>query len=182
MNSTLTKIAIFIAGSIIGSTTTYKLIKNKYEKIAQEEIESVKEVFARREAKRNAELMDIYNASADKESFSDSDKEEYSSKVRELRYDGNEEEKNMSNTPYIIPPEEFGMLDDYKEASLTYYEGDGVLADDFDNPVDDVKELVGEDFADHFGEYEDDSVFVRNDRTKTDYEILLDVRRYSDIK
>ena len=33
----------------------------------------------------------------------------------------------------------------------------------------------------HFGEYEDDSVFVRNDDRKCDYEILMDQRLYSDV-
>lgn len=47
--------------------------------------------------------------------------------------------------------------------------------------VDDVEEIVGEESLTHFGEYEDDSVFVRNDRLKCDYEILLDQRNYSDV-
>ena len=41
--------------------------------------------------------------------------------------------------------------------------------------------MVVEDFADHFGEYEDDSVFVRNNRLKCDYEILRDEGEYSDL-
>ena len=45
MNSTLSKVLIFAAGAAIGSAVTWKLIKEKYERIAQEEIDSVKEVF-----------------------------------------------------------------------------------------------------------------------------------------
>lgn len=87
----------------------------------------------------------------------------------------------MREKPYVIAPEEFGEMDDYETVSLTYY-SDGVLTDDFDNEIEDVEGMVGEDSLDHFGEYEDDSVFVRNDRYKTDYEILLDLRKYSDVK
>lgn len=175
MNNIISKFVIFVIGAAAGSVATYKLVKEKYEQIAREDIESVKDAFRR-------ELRDIYNASADTEKVAESDREEYSAKVSELGYDGNEEEKNMGDTPYVISPEEFGTLDGYEEVSLNYYEGDEILTDDFDNPIINVVELVGEDFADHFGEYEDDSVFVRNDRIKTDYEILLDVRRYMDIK
>ena len=50
-----------------------------------------------------------------------------------------------------------------------------------DEPVEDVDDVVGIESLDHFGEWEDDSVFVRNDKYKTYYEILLDERKYSDI-
>ncbi len=33
----------------------------------------------------------------------------------------------------------------------------------------------------HFGEYEDDSVFVRNEENMCDYEILLDQRNFSEL-
>ena len=79
--------------------------------------------------------------------------------------------------PYVISPDEFGELDDYDLISLTYY-ADEVLADDIDEIVEDVDDVVGLDSLTHFGEYEPDSVFVRNDRLKADYEILLDERTY----
>jgi hypothetical protein len=44
-----------------------------------------------------------------------------------------------------------------------------------------VDDVVGFESLNRFGEYEDDSVFVRNDRLKCDYEILLDRRKYSDV-
>ena len=50
-----------------------------------------------------------------------------------------------------------------------------------DEKVEDVDNVVGLESLAHFGEYEDDSVFVRNDRLKCDYEILLDQRTYSDV-
>lgn len=83
--------------------------------------------------------------------------------------------------PYVISPDEFGQDESYETISLTYY-ADGVLADDDDEMVEDVENLVGFDSLNHFGEYEDDSVFVRNDRLKCDYEILLDHRKYTDVK
>ena len=81
--------------------------------------------------------------------------------------------------PYVISPDEFSENEDYETESLTYY-SDGILADDRDNIID-IDMVVGRESLNHFGEYEDDSVFVRNEELKTDYEILLDTRRYSDI-
>ena len=40
----LNKILIFSVGAAIGSVITWKLVKTKYERIAQEEIDSGKEV------------------------------------------------------------------------------------------------------------------------------------------
>ena len=82
--------------------------------------------------------------------------------------------------PYIISPEEYEE-GDYAKESLDYYEGDEVLVDPFGDIVDNVDEIVGEDFASHFGEYEKDTVYVRNDMTEIDYEILRDYRAYSEI-
>ena len=86
----------------------------------------------------------------------------------------------MTDRPYIIPPEDFGDYPDYETISLTYY-NDKVLTDEYNEIVDDIDDLIGEDSLNHFGEYEDDSVFVRNDALKVDYEILLDPANYRDI-
>ena len=82
--------------------------------------------------------------------------------------------------PYVITPDEFGEKDNYEQISLTYYI-DGILADDFDEPIDDIDDVIGLTAVNHFGEYEPDSVFVRNDERKCDYEVLLDQREYSKI-
>jgi hypothetical protein len=83
--------------------------------------------------------------------------------------------------PYVISPDEFGEIDGYAEITLTYY-ADGYLTDDQDELVEDVDGTVGYKSLEHFGDYEDDAVHVRNDNLKADYEILLDVRDYADIR
>ena len=42
-------LATFATGAIVGSVVTWCFVKKKYERIAQEEIDSVKEVFAKKE-------------------------------------------------------------------------------------------------------------------------------------
>ena len=51
MNKEISNIIIFAVGAAIGSAVTWKFAKNKYSKIADEEIRSVKETFAKREMK-----------------------------------------------------------------------------------------------------------------------------------
>ena len=172
--------AMFMAGLTIGSAATWLCLKKRYEQIAQEEIDSVKAVFAEKN-KDNKIKADQAKLKPDLINYAAKLAEEgYTNYASTNNKNVKEEKVNMVEKPYIISPEEFGDFDEYTKLSLTYY-SDGVLADENDEIVDDIDETVGADFADHFGEYEDDSVFVRNDRLKCDYEILRDNRSYSDV-
>lgn len=157
-----------IAGMAIGVCATSRYFKKKYELIAQEEIDSVKATLSKHMADNVEKKID------------EPESELYSDALKAFRrYSGSEnEESATAHGPYVISPEEFGGADGYDTISLTYYSGNGVLVDDNDEQVDDVEELVGESSLTHFGEYEDDSVYVRNDVRKCDYEILLDVSSY----
>jgi hypothetical protein len=84
--------------------------------------------------------------------------------------------------PYVITPEQFSELDyeGYATETLTYY-ADGVLTDFLDNVIENVDDVVGEESLEHFGEYEEDTVFVRNDHLMTGYEIQRDNRTYAEV-
>lgn len=168
----------FIIGAAAGSIVTWYSVKKKYERLAQEEIDSVKKVFANRKVK--SEEKDI-------SAMTEEDKSVYNNIIAEEGYvtysdrDATKKEANMKrNRPYVIPPEQFGEEDEYDTISLTFY-ADQILTDDNDEIIEDVEETVGFESLSHFGEYEDDSVFVRNDARKCDYEILLDERMYSEV-
>ena len=174
MKNSLSNLLIFATGAALGSVVTLKLVKTKYERIAQEEIDSVKEVFSRRE--KETPSKPISDAKIDIP-----DLKEYADILKETGYNKEADEKQMDiDMPYTISPDEFGEFDDYETITLTYY-ADDILADDDDELVDDIDETVGLESLKTFGEYEDDCVFVRNDRLKADYEILLDTRNYSDV-
>lgn len=79
-------------------------------------------------------------------------------------------ELNPDAKPEIIPPEEFGEDETYHCISLFMY-ADGYLCDTDDLPLSDPVDVVGPDVASHFGEYEDDTVYVRNDKYHTYYEV-----------
>lgn len=194
MNSKGLIFLAFIAGTGIGSVCTWQLLKQKYELLAQKEIDSVKAVYAERKivekaGKSFAEgFRDGLKVAEDRtpKDVDDVDFKKYVSIIQKEDYTDYsrtvEEKKGEAfvEKPYVISPEEFGEFEEYEKISLTYY-ADKVLADENDEEVDDVEEIVGKESLNHFGEYEDDSVFVRNDRLKCDYEILLDQRNYSDV-
>lgn len=198
MNNKIVNLLVLAVGAVIGSAVTWKLVKNKYAQIAQEEIDSVKEVYSRREISKaiNEGLNDGLNAEPNekvvnsiKQHFNNEKPSlaEYAKKLSKEGYinyseiENQEEGEEEADKPYIIPPESFGELDDYDCVSLNYFEDEKILTNDWNEPIDNVDELVGSDSLNHFGEYENDSVFVRNDERKTDYEIILDWRKYSDV-
>lgn len=169
----------FTVGAAIGSAVTWVIAKKAYEKLAQEEIDSVKEVFTKRYSeKKDTDAPNTTEEEVKEDIPADPEVEEYKTQVEEYGYSNRKEEPQYE--PYVIAPEEFGEKPGYDEQSLTYY-ADQVLTDDDDNLIRNVDAVVGIESLTHFGEYEDDSVFVRNDRLKCDYEILLDQRRYADV-
>lgn len=193
MNTNIKYILTFAAGTIVGSAITWKMLKSKYEQIAQDEIDFQLERFSRKEAKLNQEIKDVNDVLDAYGKVEKAQVEEYKKTVAERGYtdytkystqDTPENEAKEEDTnevkPYVITPEEFAEKDDYQCINLTYY-ADGILADDDDYLVDDVDNVVGVDSLSRIGEYENDALHVRNDRLKIDYEILRDKRNYTDV-
>lgn len=188
-------LAIFAIGAAIGSAATWYISKKRYEQAIQEEIDSVKQAFNykktvdemadgfRKGFKEGIEKFEEKTKNENNEIKEKIDVVEYAKRLNQesyTDYSSKSEEKDEDFAPVVIPPEEFGEYFDYDKISLTYY-ADHVLVDENDELIEDVEGCVGFDSLNHFGEYEDDSVFVRNDRLKTYYEILLDLRTYSDV-
>ena len=208
MNSTLKGVLIFVLGAAAGSLATWKLIEKKYKDIAQEEIDSVKDTFSKMKKNEYPDKLEDYpdfEEFDDSDDSYDSDEEpkseqkidrnnkpdivEYAKILSEVGYTNYAERQDKKEKkgvepvederPYVISPDEFGEKDGYENVTLTYY-ADGVLTDYFDNVISNVDEVVGFDSLDHFGEYEDDVVFVRNEKMETDYEILRDLRDFNE--
>lgn len=146
--------ASFIFGVFVGVIVGFSLAKKYYGKVcnADKETETYMSEVSDDTEKKNETVSKI---------------------ISQNNYDS---EKNT----YIISPEEFGSIDGYYTVSLYYFE-DGVITDDaFEQIDDDVIENIS--VSEHFGEFEDDTVFVRNDVLKSDYEILRDGRYFSEVR
>lgn len=176
----VTKLVVFTTGAIIGSVATWLYVKDKYKKIADEEIASVKEVLGRNHPKEDSEEMEPEDISLEEKMAKIRTAEAIVNRYNYATQKPKEEKPMFDDAPYMISPDEFGEIEDYNTVSLTYY-ADGVLTDEDDEPLDDAEDLVGEDYVDHFGEHDDIGVFVRNDALRTDYEILYNPRNYSDL-
>lgn len=198
MKSTLSKLIIFAAGATIGSLVTWKVVKDKYEQIANEAIESMEEYFSNKyNADKSEEEVETSEDEEEPE-LEDFEIQKYNDVLAQMRYaidpkatrytgpsidpddeeeEDEDEEENDPERPYVISADEFGDYPEYNLVQLTYYK-DGFLTTILDEIVDDADDIIGLESLHHF---DDDVVFVRNDKRKTDFEITLDMRNYRDI-
>lgn len=180
--SKATGLFIFVLGAAVGSAVTWQYTKKFYEQRAQEEINSVKKTYGKKvvpaqgeEDRTEKEAATVVDGVDDKPDIL-----RYAELLKHEKYITDDDSPAAESKPYVISPDEFGEFEEYDRISLTYY-ADQVLADENDNKIKDVDEVIGVESLTHFGEFEDDSVFVRNDRLKCDYEILMDSRTYSEV-
>ena len=191
MNDKLSSAIIFCGGVFIGGFLTWDFFKTKYEKIADEEIASVKETFEHREPrpdknykveeapKGNDEYINVSPGVAERiiKIIDLNGYRNYSNTAIETDKKGGTADMELKQ-PYVITPEQYEDNVDYTKVSLTWY-NDEVLEDDWGNVLD-PDDVIGSDALKTFGQYEKDSVFVRDDEEQIDYEVLLDTRSYKE--
>lgn len=191
MNDKLSSVIIFCGGVFIGGFLTWDFFKTKYEKIADEEIASVKETFEHREPrpdknykveealKGNDEYINVSPGVAERivRIIDSNGYRNYSNTAIETDKKGGTADMELKQ-PYVITPEQYEDNVDYTKVSLTWY-SDEVLEDDWGNVLD-PDDVIGSDALKTFGQYEKDSVFVRDDDEQIDYEVLLDTRSYKE--
>lgn len=181
MKHTLSKILIFAVGAAVGSAVTYKYLKTKYDDILKEELESMREFYAEK-----------YNDYSDEEGQEGEDAPAESDVMNDIRrtyaaiaqtnnYITKEQAAEIDNVdkPYVIDADDYGEYADYSLTNLTYF-ADKILADDTGEIIDNVAETVGADLWDLFPD-DDDTVFIRNDKLMSDYEIQKDYRTYDEV-
>ena len=182
----MSKLLYFLIGASAGSLLTWRYIKGKYEEEKEDEILKMREYYHRKD-KENLNKIDKLKEQGDK--LHDEIKMNNKEMVNTIKKDIREYAKiakdsgyikyDNSEKPYVIAPEESGELYDYETVTLIFY-ADHVLAEEDGDLVENISELVGDDFDTHFGEYESDSVYIRNDAKKCDYEILKDLQTYEE--
>jgi len=188
----------FLMGAAAGSAASFLFLNNRYRKKYEEDFNKLKEEFSNPKVseffQKQREISEEVEEAADdqlphlkkkpiqRRKPGEKGYTDYTSfyhggaKVEEPSSD--EEDLVINDLcgdpnaiPEVINPDEFGYDETYAQISLLYTT-DGVLIDDTDEVFDGDPTSLPKDFAEHFGEYEDDSVYVKNDRIRVYYEIL----------
>lgn len=191
------EVLIFAAGLLIGAGigggVTYYVVNKKANERADEEILSVKEAFKNRKPLDISKIKEELKEEVEKETKAKVNLNKpsimaynslaagYSSQDEEPPKDPAtvevEDEDEVEDTSLeFIPPEEYGEKDGYRTVELYWY-ADEILATENHEKVDSPKDYAG-DFVDHFGEYEDDAVYVRDNLMRRDISILRSAKTY----
>ena len=171
--SVLEKSALaFLAGVLIGGVATYFAVRDKERKRADEEIESVKaalskDIFKKPEDEKTSQYGNVI------------DPKKTSIVVTPCtialcaKEKGPQEDPSPEDIPEVISMESFVEDEEYEKETLIYYEGNGVLTDQFDHVID-LDKTIGREPLNHFGEEEEDTVYVRDRNLMVDYEVVLE--------
>lgn len=191
-------LCIFAAGALAGAAVAARVVREKYQQEAEEEIAEMRDYY--RELRKNAKASneDTIVEENSKEEKEENDKNEYDEIVKnytnytqylskaaakyfdtETKENKKEEKEERTNyEPFIIDVEEFGEDPTYDTATLTYYK-DKVLTNDLDDVID--YSVAGEENLKIFDEHPDcKAIYVRDDIYMVDYEIIRDPYQYDE--
>lgn len=199
---------IFGCGAAVGAAIANKVLKKKYEIILEEELKEVREwrksgrKNITEEDEVNTVVVEGDGYRLNKHGFTS---DAFSIKKKDLEDsifipeqsppddDPDEEEvqriyeaasREYSGTTmkmYVIPLDSFvDEMIGYDKITLGYYAEDDVLVDDNEDIIDDVDYVIGHAALERFGDgsEDDDIVYVRNERTGADYEVIRHHKSY----
>jgi hypothetical protein len=193
-----------VGGAALGAAIAMKKLEAKYAEISRIEIEQAKEyysklnkigIFSTPEEAVQALIPETVHEAAKAltqyqgiEPAVDPDMVEVATNVfakrkERVEFDyATEMQRRDPKRPYLITKDEFFENEPENEQStITYYAGDGVLADERDQQVPDTDMLINDENLMRFGEGSDDEniVYVRNNQLGVDYEICHSEGKFS---
>lgn len=190
----MNKLSIFLSfalGATVGGLVSWKIARDRYERIAEQEIAEVKQRYLEEYGEpEETEATDEEDPITLKEQ-KQADVRAYAAELTKNGYINYSDSDTVAETPakpekeinnpdtFMVDPTDYD--DDYDIVTLNYY-ADGVVTDSADEIVEDADNLLGLDLAEYFGRGDEDSAYVRNGSTKIEYEVLYNSRNYYDIK
>lgn len=194
-------------GAVGGGVYVERRLRTKYERLAEEEIDAMREHFrARLVAKEvKPELSDLGrkvedlgyrpaaearmpSPEADPTAIEPDELETHNVFTdvapEDIPWDAELELSNRAKKnegPYVIHIDERHERN-YTESTLTYYAGDDVLCDEKDKIIEDQDAVVGVENLDRFGHGSNDAsiVYIRNDDLGIEVEVVKSERTYAE--
>lgn len=183
MNNKLISLFVFSAGVAVGSIVTWQYLRFRSKDDDKESLWMMGLADAEYaddedEPSPKTEIvseLDNYKSQVNKHGYHDY------SKISAKEPDADSKKKDEKAFPRVIEPDVFDDdFDGYTKISLTYFQ-DHVLADYDGHIIEDIEGTIGFESLNHIGEYEEDILYVRNNRLHSDFEISMDSEKYSDV-
>ena len=184
----------FVAGAIVGGFVTKKYIEYKSQINDEAEYEEYETQETITEEANDTSVKNE-ETSNDEIKISSVDDEAYKKLLANLQYSVEKEAEDFiermiprqdevrdTSKPYNIAPDEFEEIDEYDSDEYTYY-ADGYVTDSYGMPIsdEDILNTIGEDFDTYFGSYDNDQIWIRNERLRMDFSVVRDIDRFVDV-
>lgn len=172
----------------------YRLTRKKYEKLADEEIKSVIskqkvhedwllesyginrniEEPTKKEPVKASPITVVPSMVKSGQDRLDVEKKAYTNYAKKYTT-----EEPTNNDIYVITPEEFNGSTNASQ-TLYYYINDGVITDTDNNRINNYREVIGKESIWKNKFSNNDDLYIRNDNTEIDYEVLIKHENWSD--
>lgn len=203
MNSVVKSTVIFLGGLVVGGFVTNLLVKEKYEHEAAEEISAMHKSFVNRYKEPINEVKTEKMESTGSENYISKDKNDvidyssFSKKETSVETKSEEDISKEDSTDDVVEmkreisddpiheidweiyesSEEYG----FSHVELVLYTEDCILANVYDEKIDDVEKRITVDILNKFAHLPKDEIWVRNEILGCDFNIVKDNRKFSDV-
>lgn len=176
MNETLIRVAIFSIGVGVGVMATRRYFDDKYQKLADEEINSCKAIFEKKklvkEEKLETEVVDGVVYAKNILSQNNDNAVSYSDYYAPKKVDEAQTLSPKEDEPFDISVEEFEEDTEFLKVTLNLYTEDGVLIFEESEEIADEDGTIGAENVDDFARSSFATAYFRNPKTTIDYEII----------
>ena len=167
-------VGTFILGAAVGAAACYFLVRDTERAKADEEIAAIKEYYDDKVKENEKKIAEVKKNGEELKKTADYIKDQinYNTFSNDVKEDIviNDHPREVLDI-YEITLEQYANSElTYEKADLKYYIDDGTLCDENNEPID-IDHTVGYDILSAFDDSYVDTIYVRNDKTETDYQI-----------
>lgn len=189
-------IIFLFVGAGIGCSGTYFIMKDRFDKLMQEESEEIKAYYEEKYAKNNKEDKEnddtpVYNK---EETHSEEAKEsknkpdipvepDYDEIINKLNYNqySTKTSKKPAERPYLIDSEQYINDMGYVKKIVSYFEDDEVcMFDDTHEIVENVSKDLGNENIKDLTIGDEEEIYIRNEQLGIDYNVVIEHSSYED--
>lgn len=187
----LRNLFIFIGGVGVGAVSTYLLMKDRCDKLVEEETSSIKKYYEDKYTSNKEEdvkgTVDVseegnitFTPIKEEPKESEPDYNQIIQKLNYNEFSTKTSENKKAKRPYIISEEEYIENDSYVKKIISCFEDDMVCMDnDTKEILDNVAKDIGQDSLERLNE-DGNEIYVRNEILGIDYNIVSEPGSYED--
>ena len=182
MKEVVVKIAIFSFGVTVGVAGSWRYFDQKYQKLADEEIASVKKAFSKRdipkpeqkveEVKKDIPKVEVKDTLTTYSSAIDLDTKNYSEFYAPKKVEEAQTLSPKEDEPFDISIEEYEEDTEFQKVTLNLYLDDGVLCYEESEEIAEESDTVGIENLDDFARTSFSTAYFRNPKEGIDYEVI----------